>query len=283
MPFDTLALVGAGLLGGSVGLAARRRGVVSRVIGTDCDDHALRRALSLGILDMTCTGAAEAVASADLVVICTPVDHIAALVLATAPHCRPGTLLMDVGSTKADIVKAVDGRLPASVAFVGSHPLAGSEKHGPEHADADLFVGRLVVLTPNGAAEDALGRAAAFWQALGARIRLLDAAEHDRALALTSHLPHLVATALAGTVPPELFDLTATGFEDTTRLAAGRPDVWAPIFLANRDAVLAGLDTFRARLDLFRGALEAGDRARVVQLLTQAQQLRDSLARPRNT
>ncbi len=150
MRFDTLALVGVGLLGGSIGLAARRRGVVRRVVGTDHDPAALGRAVSRGILDASCADLAGVVAAADLVVFCTPVDRIGPQILAAAPHCRPGTLLSDVGSTKAGIVRLVEGRLPAGVVFVGSHPLAGSEKHGHENADAGLFDGRLVVLTPCG-------------------------------------------------------------------------------------------------------------------------------------
>jgi prephenate dehydrogenase len=282
MRFDTLALVGVGLLGGSVGLAVRRRGIARRVVGTDCDAANLDRARARGILDATFADAAAAVAAADLVVFCTPVDRIGPLILAAAPHCRPGTLLTDVGSTKTGIVRAVEGRLPSGVAFVGSHPLAGSEKHGPEWSDADLFEGRLVVLTPCQSTRDRgvpradLDRAAAFWQALGARVRVMEPEEHDRALALTSHLPHLTASALAATVPAELLDLSATGFRDATRLAAGSPDVWTAILHANRDAVLAALDAYRDRLDLFRRALESADRALIAQLLGEGRQLQDA-------
>ena len=161
------------------------------------------------------------------------------------------------------------------VAFVGSHPLAGSEKHGPDWSDADLFEGRLVVMTPDAPSAEcgvpsaestvhsvlrtshsALEQVAAFWHALGTRVRMMDPEEHDRAVALTSHLPHLTASALAATVPAALLDLTATGFRDSTRLAAGSPNVWTAIFHANRDAVLAALDAYRDRLDQFRRARE---------------------------
>src|SRR3954471_11028924 len=144
LKIDTLAVVGVGLLGGSVGLAARRRGVAGRVVGTDCRPAALQRALKRGILDEACALEAAA-AAADVVVFCTPVDCIARQVLTAAPACRHGALLTDVGSTKAAIVRDVAGRLPPGVAFVGAHPLAGSEKDGPEHARADLFEGRLVL------------------------------------------------------------------------------------------------------------------------------------------
>jgi len=279
MAFDTLALIGVGLLGGSVGLAARQRGVVRHVIGTDRDRDGLERARARGILDATGTGP-EAVAAADLVVFCTPVDRIAEQVLALAPHCRSGALLTDVGSTKAGILRALDGGLPAGIAFVGSHPLAGSEKHGPEHADPDLFQDRLVLLTPGPENGTASQRIAGFWEALGARVRTMDAAEHDRVMALTSHLPHLAAAALAGTVPVELLDLSATGFRDATRLAAGNPEVWAAIFQTNRDDLLAALARYRDRLDVFRRALESGNRSLIEQLLMEGKRARDAMPRP---
>src|SRR5262249_29728245 len=151
------------------------------------------------------------------------------LVRQIAPASRPGTVLTDVGSTKAEVVRVV-GALANGVVFVGSHPLAGSEKQGPEHADADLFAGRLVVVTPGPHTEEAaLCRVADFWRALGAGVERMSPEEHDDAVALTSHLPHVVASALAGALPPELAGLTATGFRDSTRIAAGGPDLWAAI------------------------------------------------------
>src|SRR5262249_53718905 len=146
-----------------------------------------------------------AVGAAQLAVFCTPVDRIAAQVLEAAPRCAPGTLLTDAGSTKGEIVQALEGRLPPAIHFVGSHPLAGSEKRGPEHADAELFQGRLTIVKRSPQTDaPALEKIASFWQALGCRIRVMEPGEHDRALALTSHLPHLVASALAGLLPPEL-------------------------------------------------------------------------------
>jgi prephenate dehydrogenase len=278
MAFANLVLVGVGLIGGSVGLAARRRGLADRVVGVDRDPAALGQALAAGILDEACPDLARAAAGADLIVVCTPVDHIPARVLEAAAACRPGTLLTDVGSTKAGIVEAVRGRLPPGVAFVGSHPLAGSEKHGPAHARPNLFDGSLVVLTPAADADDnALSRLRGFWQGLGARVRLMEAREHDRALALTSHLPHLLASALAGVLPPDLYELTATGFRDTTRLAAGNPALWTAIFAANRDAVLDALDLFEDQLRRFRGALAAADEATLNALLQVGKTIRDRL------
>jgi prephenate dehydrogenase len=281
MRIATLALIGVGLIGGSIGLAARRRGVAGRVVGADRDAAVRDHAVAAGILDAACDDPAVAARQADFVVVCTPVDHIPQGILAAASACKAGAVLTDVGSTKAAIVAAVRGRLPAGVGFVGSHPLAGSEKHGPEHARADLFAGRLVVLTPtpeSGAAPLAVVRG--FWEALGARVRLMEATEHDRALALTSHLPHLLASALAGTLPPDLYELTATGFADTTRLASGNPALWTAIFGANRDGVLAALEVFGEGLARFRQALAAGDAAALNALLQRGKSVRDHLNNP---
>jgi prephenate dehydrogenase len=278
MKIQTLTIVGVGLIGGSIGLAARRRGVATHVLGAGRQQASLDRARAVGAVDETSLDLAAAVRRADVAVFCTPVDRIAEQVLAAAPGCAPGTLLTDAGSTKAAIVAQLDGQLPDGVAFVGSHPLAGSEKRGPEHADADLFQDRLTVITPGPHTDPAaVERTAAFWRALGCRVRLMPPEEHDQALALTSHLPHLVASALAGVLPGELHELTATGFRDTTRVAGGDPALWSAIFCQNHGAVLQALHRLTGRLDEFRAALEAGDRAALDILLTQAKKVRDAL------
>ncbi len=278
MKIDTLTIVGVGLIGGSIGLAARERGVAARILGAGRSRGSLDRARERGAVDEALLDVDQAVRLADVAVFCTPVDQIPAQVLSAAPGCRSGTLLTDVGSTKGAIVRALDGRLPDGVAFVGSHPLAGSEKRGPEHAEPGLFVGRLTVLTPGPQTNPtALERTAAFWQALGSRVRVMDPDEHDRALAFTSHLPHLLAAALAGTLPAGLADLTATGFRDSTRIAAGDPDLWSAIFLQNRPAVLAALGRLEGQLAGWRSALETGDAAVLRDLLTQAKKVRDAL------
>jgi prephenate dehydrogenase len=278
MAASTLAVVGVGLIGGSIGLAARRCGAAARVLGVDRDPAALESALALGAIDEACDELTAA-AAADLVVVCAPVDLIADLVVRVACACRAGTIVTDVGSTKAGIVAAVRGRLPPGLVFVGGHPLAGSEKHGPEHARDGLFAGRLVVLTPTPwTPEAASGRVRDFWQALGARVRFMEAGEHDRALALTSHLPHLLASALAGTLPPDLYEVTATGFRDTTRLASGHPAVWTPILRANHAALLDALALLEAQLDRFRQALACDDLASLNALLQLGKTVRDRLA-----
>jgi prephenate dehydrogenase len=277
-PLSTLGIVGVGLIGGSIALAARKRGLVKRVIGIGRNAKSLDLARSAGIVDETATDIA-AVAPADLVIVCTAVDSIADYVCQAASHCRPGTLLTDAGSTKAEIVRAVEARLPPGALFMGSHPLAGSEKTGPEHADADLFEGRLVVLTPTERTDvNALDEICAFWGALGASRTAVSPEEHDRILALTSHLPHLVASALAGSLPAEWALFTATGFRDTTRLAGSSPSLWSAIFRANKPAVLDTVERFLTQLQRLRDALAANDIAALESLLTLAKQIRDSLS-----
>ena len=278
MMLRTLAIVGVGLIGGSIALAARSRRIAKRILGVGPDGDGLARARQRGIVDETFPDIAAAAQQAQAVVVCTPVDQIVEHVLAVAAAATPGTLLTDVGSTKAVIVRGLERRLPDGHTFVGSHPLAGSEKRGPDHADAHLLAGRRVVITP--LADDeraAVDRVRTFWQALGASVTAMTPEEHDAALAMTSHLPHVVAAALAGVLTPEQIELTATGFRDTTRIAAGDPALWTAILLQNRAAVLAALNSFGGALAQFRDALERGDRAAIDALLTHGKRNRDVL------
>jgi prephenate dehydrogenase len=278
MKLRTLTIVGVGLIGGSIGLAARKRGLAQHVVGVGRQPATLERARQLGAIDEPSLDLPAAVAQADVAVFCTPVDLIGQQVLAAAARCKPGALLTDAGSTKTAIVRAVEERLPDGVAFVGSHPLAGSEKRGPEHADACLFEGRLTIVTPTARTDAAaVERAVAFWQALGSRVSLMAPEEHDQALAMTSHLPHLVAAALAGILPDELRELTATGFRDTTRVAAGDPSIWTGILLQNRRAVIEALGRLQDRITRFKAALIAGDQAAIDLLLAQGKRNRDAL------
>lgn len=278
MRIRTLTIVGVGLIGGSIGLAARRRGLAERVVGVGRQQATLDRALALEAITETCTDLTEGVRQADLVVFCTPVDLIADQIRVCAPACRPGTLITDAGSTKAALVQAVDGNLPKGISFVGSHPLAGSEKRGPEHAMAGLFEGRVTVVTPTAKSDpEAVARTRAFWEALGSRVVLLNPEAHDQALAMTSHLPHLLASALAGVLPDDLRPLTATGFRDTTRVAGGDPALWTAIFLQNRMPLLKTLETLRGQMDAFQHALTHADGPAIDALLAQGKRNRDAL------
>jgi prephenate dehydrogenase len=277
-PFDTVAILGVGLIGGSIGLALRRRGLARRVIGIGRRAESLRVALDLGAVTCSTLMPQEGVAEADLVVVCTPVGRIVEDVLALAQHCQQGTLITDVGSTKAAIVVELAGSLPQGVQFIGSHPLAGSERSGAAAAEADLFLDRVVIVTPEATTPaDRLQALGDFWHSLGARVVQMSADEHDRALAATSHLPHLVASALAVATPEELLGLTATGWADSTRIASGDPDLWRQIFFSNRDSLLDSLARFEEQLVAFRQAIDNRDAEVLVELLTEAKRRRDSV------
>jgi prephenate dehydrogenase len=278
MQLGIVTIIGVGLIGGSLGLALKQRGLARTVRGLGRREQSLERARAVGAIDEGYLEPRAALRDADVVAFCTPVDRIAEQVLAYAPHCPAGALLTDAGSTKGTIVAAVEGNLPAGIAFVGSHPLAGSEKRGADHADGNLFEGRWTVVTRTPRTEAAaLDKTVALWQAVGAQVRVMTPADHDRGLAITSHLPHLVAAALAGILPEELVSLTATGFRDTTRIAAGDPGLWAAIFAHNRDALLEALAPFGERLRQFQTAVENRDWDTVLRLLSQAKEVRDAL------
>ncbi|QDU20074.1 prephenate dehydrogenase [Urbifossiella limnaea] len=277
MRFEQITIVGVGLIGGSVGLAAKAKGVAARVVGVGRDRAKLDAAVTLGAIDAGTTSLAEGVAGASLVVVCTPVDRISSTIVDAAPFAPPDALFTDAGSTKRNLHAAARAALKPGQAFVPAHPLAGSEKAGCEHGRADLFESRVNILTPEPGDEAAAERVATFWRALGSRVVRMTADDHDTALATTSHLPHVVAATTAGVTPPEWLQLTAGGWRDTTRIAGGDPGMWVPIFLANRDAVLAATQQFTTRLAEFRLLLEAGDGAGLGRWLAEAKQVRDAL------
>lgn len=276
MLFDQITIVGVGLIGGSVGLAAKARSVARSVVGTGRDPHNLTKAQLLGAIDRGTTNLADSVRESDLIVVCTPVDTIAGTILRAAPHCKSGAIFTDGGSTKANIVRDLGKSLPSGMSFVPAHPIAGSEKNGVENARADLFDKCLTILTPTDAG-GAVDRVTAFWKALGSRVISMSPEDHDKALASTSHLPHAVASAVAGVTSKNLLPLSGGGFRDVTRVASGDPHLWTAIFQANRDAVLAALSQFTTRLDEFRRLLESGDGAGLLQWLAEAKQVRDAL------
>ena len=276
--WDTVAIVGVGLIGGSIGLALRERRLARHVVGIGRRPASLRVAKKVGAVDATTTSLTKGVAKAELVVVCTPVEQIVEQVQAAAKACPTGTLITDAGSTKAEIVSRLNGSLARGVRFVGSHPLAGSEKTGPGVATPHLFEGRVVVLTPaKPTAPEDIQSVSGFWSSLGAKVVLKSPDEHDRALACTSHLPHLIASALAAATPRECLSLTATGWLDTTRIAAADPDLWTQIFSTNRDNLLESLEKFERVLASLRLAVERGDRRKLRKILTDAKQHRDAV------
>ncbi len=276
--WNTVAIVGVGLIGGSIGLALRQRGLADEVVGVGRSAASLRVARSLGAITRATTELRRGVAQAELVVVCTPVHCIAEHVRQAAAAGRCAPLITDAGSTKASIVRQADGQLPGGARFVGSHPLAGSEKAGPAEARADLFVDRVTIVTPTQRTRRAdLARVETFWRSLGSRVVRMPADEHDRVLALTSHMPHAVAAALAACIPRGRWRLSGGGLRDTTRIAAADPDLWVKIFLDNRSSVLEAMECFEAQWRALRAALDSGDEARLRTLLARARRNRNAL------
>ena len=276
--WPSVAIVGAGLIGGSVGRALLDRGLARRVIGIGRSQQSLDEAARTGAVTDTSLDPAAA-AEADFVLVATSVASISALLDAVDAVVRPGTLLTDAGSTKGSIVSAWERkRIRRQGRFVGSHPLAGSHRRGPEAADGNLFNGRVVVVTPAAATPpDDVAAVGEFWSALGATVYLMPPKEHDRIVAATSHAPHVLAAAIAIATPPAALPFTAGGWRDTTRIAAGDAQLWADILLDNATAVAAALRRIATASERMLKAIEAGDRRRLVTLLSRAKDARDAL------
>lgn len=273
--FERIAVVGLGLLGGSVALAARRRGVARTVVGCTRSADARAAALREGAVDALAEPA-RAARDADLVVLATPVGAMERVLRELAPGLRPGAVVTDVGSVKAPLVETLPGLLPAGCAYVGSHPMAGGHDRGMEHAREDLLEGAVCVVTESGDAA-AAERVSRFWGALGARVVRRSADRHDAEVAWVSHLPHVLAFAYARSLagaPPGSRELASAGFRDFTRIAWSDPELWADILTVNRKALAAPLGAAGAALGELARALEAGDAEGVERLLSAA---RDAL------
>lgn len=315
-PAGALVIVGLGLIGGSIALAAREQGLYRQIVGIGRDAGRLKKACQLGLIDdyvedrpaanaagdvsadaaerikvdlanadsatVECASAdrlQEVLSRAGLVVVCTPVSQIADDVIRLAPLLGPEGILTDAGSTKQSICQRVDAALGAGHRFVGSHPLAGSEKSGFEHARADLYRGATCVVTPAEQGDPTLtAPVLQFWEQLGANGLTMSAAEHDLALAMTSHLPHLVASALAASVPEKNLPLAATGFADTTRIAAGKPELWTSIFMENSGAMLQAAEEFQHRLETLIAAIRDQQAERLTALLEEGKRRRNEWA-----
>jgi prephenate dehydrogenase len=277
--WPTVTIVGVGLIGGSVGLALRARRLSGHIIGVGRSAAGMDEALRAGAIDETTADLAAGVAAADVVVVAAAVGAIAPLLEAIDRAVRPGTLITDAGSTKASIVAAWERRRSTRRGrFVGAHPIAGSHRRGAAAAADDLFAGRVTVVTPAPRTPPAdVEAAGGFWAALGATVFLMPPREHDRLLAASSHAPHLVAAAIAAATPPEARALVAGGWRDTTRIAAGDPELWADILLDNGRHVAAALDRVGRAAERMRAAIAGGDRRRLMALLARAKAARDAV------
>ena len=288
--FQRLALIGCGLMAGSFALAARQAGLVQTIVGFSASEKTRLRAQELRVIDQACASVAEAVRGADLVLLAVPVGAMRESFAAMAPALSAQTLLMDVGSTKCDVIAAAVATLGDKLScFVPSHPIAGKEVAGIDHADARLYQGRRTILTPlssNSMRHTKLAHD--IWSTLGSHVSTMTAADHDQTFAAVSHLPHLLAFAAvhALTTHPQgadYLDMAGPGFRDFSRIAASDPAVWRDILSANRTEVLAQLAHFQSSLAQFEAAMQQGDTTGLQQLIQQASDVRSGWALPSGT
>ena len=284
-PFARIALIGIGLIGSSIAHATRRGGLARHVAVHAKSAASRETALRLGIADSIHESAAAAVAGADLVVLCTPIGACGPIAAEIGPHLAPGAIVSDVGSVKASVVRDVAPHLPPGVHFVPGHPVAGTEQSGPEAGFAELFENRWCILTPEAGTDPAAAaRVAAWWTAMGARVETMDARHHDLVLAITSHVPHLIAYNIVGTASDletvtrsEVIKYSAGGFRDFTRIAASDPTMWRDIFLNNREAVIEMLGRFTEDLIALQRAIRWGQGDALFDLFTRTRAIRRSI------
>ena len=284
MAIDRVAIVGLGLIGSSIARAIGERLPQVTVTGHDASAEVRKIALELGLCDMIADDPATAVADADLVILAVPVGRMADAARAVAPGLKSDAIISDVGSSKAGVAEALAKALPDH-AVIPAHPVAGTENSGPAAGFSTLFEGRWCIVTPGaGASEDAVTAVTSFWQALGAKVDIMDAAHHDMVLAVTSHLPHLIAYTIVGTASEleevtesEVIKYSAGGFRDFTRIAASDPVMWRDVFLANKDAVLATLQRFNEDLTVLQQAIRRGDADKLEHWFTRTRAIRRSI------
>jgi cyclohexadieny/prephenate dehydrogenase len=265
--FNRVALIGVGLIGSSIARAARMQNAAGSIVATARSAATRRRVAELGIADQVVENNAAAVEGADLVILCIPVGACGAVAKEIAPHLRAGAIVSDVGSVKGSVIREMGPHLPKNVHFVPAHPVAGTEYSGPDAGFAELFVNRWCILTPPKATDQkATEKLAEFWRLLGANVEVMAADHHDLVLAITSHLPHLIAYTIVGTADElsevtksEVLQFSAGGFRDFTRIAASDPTMWRDVFLANKDAVLEMLGRFNEDVSALTKAIRKGD------------------------
>jgi cyclohexadieny/prephenate dehydrogenase len=280
--FDRVALIGIGLIGSSLSHAMRRAGLARHIAGHARSERTRAKAVELGLVDSIHPDAASSVRGADLVIICSPVGTYAEIGAAIRDSLKPGAILSDVGSVKQAVIRDLGPNVPDGVHFVPGHPIAGTEHSGPESGFATLFDGRWCILTPPpGTDEKAVETLVRFWQACGSQVEVMEAGHHDKTLAITSHLPHLIAYTIVGTVADleeatksEVIKFSASGFRDFTRIAASDPVMWRDVFLNNREAVLEMLGRFAEDLTALQRAIRWGEGDKLEALFTRTRAIR---------
>ena len=276
--FKKVVIIGVGLIGGSIGLALKRRKLAREIVGICRRKSSVSRALKSKACHKATMNMKDGLKGADLVIIATPVGRIVGMAEQIIKNTDHTFLMTDVGSSKGDIVKRIQAIAPKRISFVGSHPMAGSEKSGVEFAKADLFKNSICVVTDGKKTDkSSLGKVTAFWTAIGARVKKLSPEKHDGCVARISHLPHLVSYALAMTVDRESLSYAATGFKDTTRIASSDPVLWADIFLSNRREMLVSAAKYRKICDNIIRLIKSKNKKKLISLLEQAKYLRDGI------
>jgi cyclohexadieny/prephenate dehydrogenase len=281
-PFSRIALIGLGLIGSSIARGVKQLALAKELVATDASPEVRARAVEIGLADRIAADNAEAVRGADLVIACVPVGVCGDVAKSIAAHLARGAIVSDVGSVKGAVLREMAEHLPENVHFIPAHPVAGTENSGPDSGFAELFINRWCILTPPANADaGAVEKLAGFWRALGANVEVMNAEHHDLVLAVTSHLPHLIAYTIVGTAD-ELEDVTrsevlkfsAGGFRDFTRIAASDPTMWRDVFLANKDAVLEMLGEFQEDLSKLTRAIRRGDGEALFEHFTRTRAIR---------
>lgn len=283
--FNKVALIGIGLIGSSISLAARRGGLVNQVVGHARTAATRQTALDLGLVEAVHETAGAAVADADLVILCVPVGACGPVAEEIAAHLKPGAIVTDVGSVKESVVNDVAKHIPAGVHFIPGHPIAGTENSGPEAGFAELFDNRWCILTPHpGDDAEAIAQLKAFWQGLGSDVEVMTPDHHDMVLAIVSHLPHLIAFNIVNSArhleqvtDREVIKFSAGGFRDFTRIAASDPVMWRDVFLNNKEAVLEMLGRFSEDLTDLQRAIRFGDGDKLQRLFSEARVVRKGI------
>lgn len=280
--YRRVALIGLGLIAGSMSHAMRRAGLAEEIVGTARSAETRQIAREIGLCDRITDTSAEAVKDADLVVLCVPVGAMGAVMAEIAPHLKPGCTLTDVGSVKQAVVEAVTPHLPENVHFIPAHPLAGTEHSGPNSGFAELFDDRwCIIVPPEGADKNEVDRLQRYWEALGGNVATMDAPHHDLVLAVTSHTPHLIAYTMVGVADDlsrvtdsEVVNFSAAGFRDFTRIAASDPTMWRDVFLSNKEATLEILGRFTEELFALQRAIRRGDGDHLHDYFTRTRKIR---------
>jgi cyclohexadieny/prephenate dehydrogenase len=284
-PLKKIAIIGLGLIGSSIAHATRRGGLAIEIAGHDASPAVLNRAAELGFCDSLHADIGDCVEDAELVILCTPVGAYKGVATAITEHLAKGAILSDVGSVKGAVIRDISPHVPQDVHFIPAHPIAGTEFSGPEAGFASLFDGRWTILTPPpGTDVQAVEKLKSFWQGLGSQVDVMDSSHHDLVLAITSHLPHLIAYNIVGTAHDlekvtegEVIKYSASGFRDFTRIAASDPTMWRDVFLNNRDAVLEVLGRFNEDLSQLQRAVRNGDGQTLFDWFTRTRAIRRAI------